>query len=152
MLNGLLPHQLSKRHARVVDPGENLPKFIPGVFEDRACADDVVAGLKGGGVVVGGTNGTWNRFRANWDGLIKQIGPSTRWDRNGPALTSPNVYRPHHLKRLYCTDERAARVGTFYSSGAQFLSLFRDFWYGWVSQASAGIRDIPGTSGLLRIT
>ena len=52
VLNGLLPHQLSKCHARVVDPRENLSKFIPGVFEDWASPDDMVAGLKGGWVVV----------------------------------------------------------------------------------------------------
>ena len=54
VLNGLLPHQLSKRHARVVDSRENLPKFIPGVFKNGAGTDDVIAGLMGGGVVVGG--------------------------------------------------------------------------------------------------
>ena len=62
MLNGLLPHQLSKRHARVVDPRENLPKFSPGVVEDWASADDVVAGLKGGGVVVGVFAGTLKKL------------------------------------------------------------------------------------------
>jgi len=52
VLNGLLPHQLGERHARVVDPREDLPKSIPGLVEERASSDDVVPGLKDRRVVV----------------------------------------------------------------------------------------------------
>jgi len=49
VLDGLLPHHLTEGHTRVVYSGEHLPKSFPGVFEEWACADDVIARLECGG-------------------------------------------------------------------------------------------------------
>ena len=50
--NGLLPHQLGQRHARVVNTREDLPKSIPGFVVKGAGTYDVIARLKSGRVVV----------------------------------------------------------------------------------------------------
>ena len=52
MLNGLLPHQLGERHARVVDSREDLPKSVPGFVVERASPDDVVPCLQDWRIVV----------------------------------------------------------------------------------------------------
>jgi len=49
VLDGLLPHHLTEGHTWVVHSGEHLPKSFPGVFEQWARVDDVVACLKRGG-------------------------------------------------------------------------------------------------------
>ena len=54
VLNVLLPHHLTEGHTRVVYSGEHLPKLFPGVFEERACTDDVITHLECGGEGVGG--------------------------------------------------------------------------------------------------
>jgi len=54
VLDGLLSHHLTEGHTWVVYSGEHLPKSFLGVFEQWACADDVVACLKRGGQGVRG--------------------------------------------------------------------------------------------------
>jgi len=54
VLDALLPHHLTEGHTRVVYSGEHLPKSFPGVFEEWACADDVITRLECGGERVGG--------------------------------------------------------------------------------------------------